>query len=313
MKQKIYTLGLITTSIIVIGGLFKISHWPGAAILLVLGIMMLVLAFLPLALINHFRTEGEGKNRLLYIVTWVTSFVVFGGMLFKTMHWPGAGIALTIALPFPYVVFLPVFIATTAKDKNFNINNTVAVLCLLAVVSIFSALLALNVSKDKIHDSMEISVSYNRLETALDKLPPSAAETPDIKMIDDLLSIVNDYQGRIFASEGITEQQWQDDPWLLRNPEAADIASNALINGVGKNAILDLRLQTGLGDLVRELESSSSDVELAGSVPLIFDYSETPGNKFAWTESKFVMSPGVWSLIYLDGLETNLKLLRAAR
>lgn len=313
MKQKIYILGLITTSIIVIGSLFKISHWPGASILLVLGIVSLIFAFLPLALGNHFRTEGEGKNRLLHIVTWVTGFVVFGGMLFKTMHWPGAGIALSIALPFPYVVFLPVFIASTAKDKNFDINNTVAVLCLLAAVSIFSALLALNVSKDKIHDSMELSSGYNRLEMALDEFPVPAIQASSTKMINDLLMIVNDYQDRIFTGEGITEQQWKDDPGLLKRPEAADIASRALINGEGKYATLDLRLQTGLGELVRELNESAANEEIAGKVPLIFDYSETPGNKFAWTEGKFVMSPGVWALVYLDGLETNLKLLRVAR
>lgn len=314
MKQKIYILGLITTSIIVIGSLFKISHWPGASILLVLGIVSLVFAFLPLALRNHFRTTGEGKNRLLYIVTWVTGFVVFGGMLYKTMHWPGAGIALIISLPFPYVVFLPVFIASTAKDKNFDINNTVAVLCLLATISIFSALMALNVSKEKINDSMELSANYNRLEAVLDEFPEPSGQTSSIKTINDLLTIVNDYQTRIFTGEGITEQQWNDDPRLLKRPEQGDIAGkSSLVYGKGKHYDLDLRLQNGLGDLVMALNKSAASEEIAGNVPLIFDYIETPGNPYAWTEGKFVMSPGVWSLIYLDGLETNLKLLRAAR
>ena len=66
--------------------------------------------------------------------------------LFKVMHWPGASKALIVALPFPYVVFLPVFLAVTGKDKSFSIYNTVYVLFLLAGISVFSALLALNVS-----------------------------------------------------------------------------------------------------------------------------------------------------------------------
>jgi len=309
MKQKLYILGLITTSAIVIGGLLKINHWPGGGQLIILGIVMLVLVFLPLALINHFRTSGERKNLILYIVTWVTCFVVFGGMLFKIMHWPGAGIALTISLPFPYVIFLPVFLVTTAKNKNFDINNTVAVLCLLAAVSIFSALLALNVSKEKINDSMELSANYNRLEKALDGIPAPASQTPVTKEIDDLLGIVNDYQNRIFAGEGITEQQWEDDPWLLKRPEEPDIASQALVLGKGT---MDIRLQTGLGNLVSGLEKSASNEEMARNVPLIFDYSETPGEKFAWTMDKLIITPGVWAMIYLDGLETNLKLIRAA-
>ncbi|MCK7536611.1 MAG: hypothetical protein MZV63_39315 [Marinilabiliales bacterium] len=100
--------------------------------MIILGVTLLVLVFLPLALRNHYLTEGNRQNRALYIVAWLTCFVVFGGMLFKVMHWPGAGKALLVALPFPYVVFLPVFLAVTGKDKNFSIYNTVYVLFLLA-------------------------------------------------------------------------------------------------------------------------------------------------------------------------------------
>ncbi len=121
-------------------------------------------------------------------------------MLFKVMHWPGAGKALMIALPFPYVVFLPVFLAVTAKDKSFSIYNTVYVLFLLAGISVFSALLALNVSKEKIDDSMGLSRSYNRLEAVLDEIPSPAVQTPVAQKIDELLKIVDDYQSRIFAS-----------------------------------------------------------------------------------------------------------------
>lgn len=49
----------------------------------------------------------------------------------------GAGRLLMIAIPFPYVVFLQVFLTVTAKNKNFSINNTIFVLLLLAGVSVF--------------------------------------------------------------------------------------------------------------------------------------------------------------------------------
>ncbi len=53
-------------------------------------------------------------------------------MLFKIMHWPGAGYVLRVSLPFPFVVFLPVFLAAASKNRNFNIYNTIAVLFLPA-------------------------------------------------------------------------------------------------------------------------------------------------------------------------------------
>jgi hypothetical protein len=144
MKQKIYILGLVTTLTVFTGVIFKANHLPGAGYLMTIGIISLVLIFLPLALRNHYKVEGNNKNLILYIVTWLTCFVVFTAMLFKTMHWPGAGIALMISIPFPYLIFLPVFLFVTGKNKNFNIYYTVFVLFLLAAISGYSALLALN-------------------------------------------------------------------------------------------------------------------------------------------------------------------------
>ena len=310
MKQKIYILGLITTSIIILGALLKINHWPGGGQLLILGISVLVFVFLPLALRNHYTAEGNRKNRALYIVIWLTCFVVFGGMLFKIMHWPGAGMALIIALPFPYIVFLPVFLAVTSKDKSFSIYNTVYVLFLLAGISVFSALLALNVSKEKVDDSMGLSRNYNRLEAVLDELPSSAAHTPVALKIDEVLKIVDDYQSRIFAADRMSEEQWNNDPWTLRIPQAHDISSRALIIE-GKDPTMDYRLQSSLADLINQLGKSDENTRLAEVVPGIFDFREAPDDSLGWTKEKFVITPQVWSLIHLDGLETDLKLIRA--
>lgn len=144
MRQKIYLIGIIDTFIILTGAIFKIMHWPGAGILMTFGFAALVLIFIPMALINNYRS-GDNKEYLsLYIVTWLTCLVVFTSMIFKIQHWPGAGVGLLIAMPFPYLFFLPVFLIVTRKNQNFNIYNTVCVLLLLVINSVFSALLALN-------------------------------------------------------------------------------------------------------------------------------------------------------------------------
>jgi hypothetical protein len=267
------------------------------------------MVFLPLALRNHYRTEGGRRNLLLYLVTWLTCFVVFGGMLFKLMHWPGAGIALLIALPFPYVVFLPVFLAVTSKDKNFSIYNTVAMLFLLAGTSISSALLALNVSKEKIDDSLLLSRSYNRVEAILDEIPSAAGQAPVANKIDELLVIIDDYQRKIFSVEGMSEEDWNNDPRTFPRPDAASILDKTLVIA-GKNPTFDTRLQTGLGDLVGELRKSAPNEETAGKIPEIFDFYESTDNGPEWTKGMFMVPPRIWSLIYLDGLETNLKLIR---
>lgn len=310
MKQKIYILGLITTMVIVLSAMLKMNHLPGAFHLMILGIFSLVCIFIPLALKNHYMTEGNRKNLSLYIVTWLTSFVVFVGMLYKIQHWPYAGIALMIAIPFPYLVFLPVFLTVTSRDKNFSIYNMVSVLFLLSGISIFSVLLSLNVSKERMADSMLLSENFNRIETVLDQTTSPAVQTNISGKIGELLGIIDDYQSLIFTNEGISEEQWNNDPWSLPKPEFPCIATKALSTG-GKNPSLDIRLDAGLHSLTGELEKSAGYEALAKAAPSIFDYKEYPGEPNEWTRQMFCESPRVWSLIYLDGLETNLKMIRA--
>ena len=164
MKQKIYILGLLTVLVVFTGLVFKVNHFAGAGILLITGFVIFVLVFLPIALRNHYKAEGTRQSLLLHIVIWLTCFVVFTGMLFKILHWPFAGTMLTISLIFPYVVFLPAFLVTTSKNKNFNIYNTVFVLLLLTATSVLSALLSLNVSAARIRDSYNLSSHYTMLK-----------------------------------------------------------------------------------------------------------------------------------------------------
>ena len=144
MKTKIYITGLITTSLVFLGVIFKILHWPGASILLTAGILMLLILFLPAALHSSYKGEGRRESLTLYVIIYITCLMSFVSMLFKIQHWPGAGLLLIVAIPFPFVVFLPVYLYITGKNENHNIYNTVAVLFLLVIFSSFTALLAVN-------------------------------------------------------------------------------------------------------------------------------------------------------------------------
>jgi len=86
MKQKLYIVGVITMLVIFTGAFFKVNHFAGAGILISAGVFMLLLIFLPFALINNYKTEGNRKNALLYVITYITSMIVFISMLFKIMH-----------------------------------------------------------------------------------------------------------------------------------------------------------------------------------------------------------------------------------
>jgi hypothetical protein len=311
MKQKIYILGVISAMIISTGVIFKMEHWPAAGIMITAGILILVLLFFPAALINSYKSEGNTQNRLLYIVTYITCFVVFTGMLFKIMHWPYAGVALLIALPFPYIVFLPVFLIVTSRNKNFNIYNTVFVLLLLAVNSVFSALLALNVSKETIDDSYNLSRDYNKVEAAAAQLPIFVNGSAVNMKIDEIIKISNEYQDLILKHEGMTREQWKKDPGNLLRPDNINIAVSVLYD---KGEMPPgIKLYKAINELIDLMKQTKGFEDAAKALPSILNLDEDKGKDDALNfYGRNILVPLSWALIYLDGVEANLLMLKTS-
>jgi hypothetical protein len=308
MKQKIYILGLVTMLITFTGIVLKVNHWPGAAIILALGLGSMALLFIPSALINHYRTQEKRENLSLYIVTGLTCFVVFTAMLFKINHWPNAGLFLMIALPFPYVVFLPAFLVVTSKNKNFNIFNLVFVLCLLAFNSVFSGLLSLNVSKTRIEDSYNLLRNYNNLEKAVMQLPSGNNETSVNKKIDEVIKIADEYKITILKAENISMDQWNSNPGNLLRTTVGEVAGKALVKKEGLP--VGARLENALNDLLKEMDNTGGYESFLRIAPEILNCKYPPVEVSDWADRNFIDNFLSWSLMYLDALETNLYLLR---
>lgn len=309
MKQKIYFLGLVAAILMSTGAIFKINHWPAAAIMMITGTAVLVMLFLPAALINHYRGEGNKQNKLLYIVTWITCFVVFTAMLYKIQHWPYAGYALLIALPFPYVVFLPVFLVVTSRNKHFNIYNTVFVLLLLALNSVFAALLSLNVSKETVVDSYSISRNYCKTAAVIADLPLIAAKSAVNTKIDEILKITSDYQDKILKHEGMTREQWKKDPGNLLRPEDQNIAAGVLADNGEMPA--GIKLEKALIELVTLMGRTKGYEDASKALPSIVGLGVANGDDEAWSFTfRNIIIPISWALIYLDALEVNLKMIK---
>lgn len=307
MKQKLYILGFSTSIIVFLGAMLKVNHLAGASIILTVGLITLVLIFLPLALRNSYKSEATKQNKALYIVTWLTCFVVFTGMLFKILHWPLAGYMLLIALPFPYVVFLPVFLAVTGKNKNSKITDTVFVFFLMAAISVFSVFLALNVSKERIDDSYNLSGNYNRLGAALKQIPLNGKQTSVNLRIDELVKIIDEYQDAILKHEDLSIDRWTGNPKDLWRPDARQSAFEGL-KSLGEPFPGD-RFEIGLKNLVEELKRSPGYENFAGSADVIFAYREDYMDEHP---RKFENETLSWILIYLDGVKTNLNLIKAS-
>ena len=81
MKKFIYISGIVIINLFAIGALFKIQHWPGAGILITLGLGLFCLGFLPLAFIQSYKGNGKKKQVIVLIRIYLCIHHISGGVI----------------------------------------------------------------------------------------------------------------------------------------------------------------------------------------------------------------------------------------
>lgn len=146
MKKFIYISGIASVNLMLFGALLKVLHLYGGGVLLTISILVFCVVFLPLALISSFKSQDERTLKWLYVITFIVFFIDLMGALFKLQHWPGASWLMLVGLPLPFVLFLPVYLYQTRKNKDKSVLNNLSVMFGLTFLAVFSVLLTLNVS-----------------------------------------------------------------------------------------------------------------------------------------------------------------------
>lgn len=147
MKKFIHIFGIVIINIFVFGALFKVQHWPGAGVLITMGLGIFSLVFLPLAFYQSYKGKG-GKYKSLYISGLICAAITFIGAMFKIQHWPGAGYFLLVGIPLPFLYFLPLYVYHHNKSKVKSTLNFLGVMFMMVYIALFTSILALNVSYD---------------------------------------------------------------------------------------------------------------------------------------------------------------------
>ncbi len=311
MKQKIYLIGIIFFILTIFGTLFKIMHYPGAGILLTLGFFGLIIIFFPLELINAFRSEKNKSLKPLYIVTYITMFILFTGMLFKIMHWPMASLLLLIALPFPFLVFLPVFLIVTKRIENFSIYKTVSVLLLLTFMSAFNALLALNVSKVKLVDSMFLASMYHRTAILKEQqIIKSIAGSEDIIISSEkVLKLLGEAKNKIMTGTLSNSETLASDPYTMKYVDSKGLSTEIMFRGA--EPYLGYRLEQSIKELIETIALTGNERVTPAIATELLEFTTIDGENQMWSEMMFSGNWTSWSLVYLGMLENNVMLIRS--
>lgn len=80
-ETLIYTTGVIGVIIFELSTLFKVQHWPGASIMLIIGAILIASVFLPLYASHLFRKSDFVNGRFIYLVIGISFYILFGALV----------------------------------------------------------------------------------------------------------------------------------------------------------------------------------------------------------------------------------------
>jgi hypothetical protein len=324
MKKASYILGILSCLILFIGSMFKVMHWPGAAIMLIVGIFSFVLIFLPVSLIHHYNTSAGKKNLWLHIVTFLTALTIFTSALFKILHWPGAGYMLLFSIPIPFLVFLPVFIYTSRKN-NTSTREYSYVLILFLFYALTASLLSLNISRNIINEGLLSLREWSNVEqnsilsiqsaltqektfdtsvnTKIEKIHANSellTSTLD-KMIKDMATAVNSNNEQAFGSDGKID--------FLRLVSLDQITSGDREFEIGKEGV-DLKKKVNEFKNLLLSEASIKNTETSELILRLLDTSES--TETTWEAANFGRFHFIWLLNSFASLKSNVRVCEAA-
>ena len=202
-----YVLGSVAPSLVIIGTIFKIMHWPGASIMLTLGLFLLAAIYLPIFVsirIRDTRKEGKAVNRSMYIIGMIAGIIFIAGAVFKINHWPGAGIMIILTGLVTVGVFIPLLVINAIKEKENQVQSFTVLVFVLSFIAIAFMTVSLRVSKDVmssfvlgIEDNIRtenvIHQSNQVMVNTLDKLELSVEQSALVMDIVDRADNMNKY------------------------------------------------------------------------------------------------------------------------
>ena len=131
MKKVMFMSGAFSAFTVLIGSLFKIMHWPGAAMLFQLAIALFSFVFLPILSVIRIKEQTKTKDKIVIIAAAIFGSAISLAILFKVMHWPFATILWTISLGILYFLFLPVYFFGGIRNPATKTNTIVSSILIL--------------------------------------------------------------------------------------------------------------------------------------------------------------------------------------
>jgi len=331
MKKFMYILGTIAPSLLIIGAFFKLQHWPGASIFIVLGSFLLGAIYLPVfAMVSMRDTRKKEKkvNKTLYVTGVITGFIFITGILFKIMHWPGAGVALMTSVILVVVVFIPVLVSHSLKDKENQMQNFSILIFVLSFMAVNIMVFALRTSKNVLH-SMRVSAIVNMktnqmvesgntlyLKTANMDSTLAANHLEQANFIHEQTAEFHEFLQELMID--IVKASHKDNQHAIAKDGSIDLTKAHHLDNHKSTALIlfGTELETGKAPALiesiethRELLLSHAGSNLDEQINAMLDISGSYPNEKTWLIRTFEQTPMIAAIISLSNLQFKIHFL----
>lgn len=196
-------------SLTLIATTFKVMHLPGAGILVLVSLSSMALIFLPIVLGSALKATNDKLLQFVYVAAFISFSVDFIGMIFKILHWPGAGLLMVIGLPLPFVLFMPAYIIYHNQRKLKTDLKFFGIIGFMIYLGVFSSFLAVDVSSSALNGHVKAANSLSTTNQYIKQCTPNYRQNDSndlIKQIDlfkeNLILLYEDDQEHIKYSSG---------------------------------------------------------------------------------------------------------------
>jgi hypothetical protein len=123
-------------------------HWPGAGILLVVGILFFSFLFLPLAFFLKTKETAALRDKWILAIATLIGILYCLSILFLIMHWPGARIIWLSTLSISFFVFIPLYFFSGIRKPETKVNTIVSTVLLFGFLALQFTITALRPSPE---------------------------------------------------------------------------------------------------------------------------------------------------------------------
>jgi len=320
MKKVAFSFGLTSTILLLAGTIFKLMHWPGAAVLIVLGAGSLAFVYLPL-LLWHKLKESPSDESLMHISGFVGLTLTTIGVLFKIMHWPGASVTLMSGMGILAALYVPLFYFKkykTSANKSITLSTgLVAMTCLILVFGLMSVRSSSEMNRGLALVSDQLASSNANFQN-LDELYNQADESDKLvslrKRVSQIVTEIEKLKTTLIAqSEGISLDQAQKIEMRFVNSRwSFDIPTHVLFDKSTTDEVLNIY---ELGELVSQFEiqmlemyPSNMQKAISNLFPIKQDSTyEIDGEKVDWAIYHFHHVPLIGVVSELSSIELAVR------